>query len=85
MEDYKKIKKKDEKKKDKKPSTIQKIENIFKNNGDEEETRVFDSKVYDEIFNTSESLQRIIFGNEKKIKIKIMIKNPLILIMRIII
>ena len=68
LEDYKKFKKKDEKKKDKKPSTIQKIEKIFKNNGDEEETRVFDSKVYDEIFNTSESLQRIIFGIDKKSK-----------------
>lgn len=68
LEDYKKIKKNDEKKKNKKPSTIQKIENIFKNNGDDEETRVFDSKVYDEIFNTSESLQRIIFGIDKKSK-----------------
>ena len=68
LEDYKKIKKNDEKKKNKKPSTIQKIENIFKNNGDEEDTRVFDSKVYEEIFNTSESLQRIIFGIDKKSK-----------------
>ena len=65
LEDEKKIKMNDEKKKNKKISPLRKIEKIFKNE-DEEETRVFNSKVYEEILNTSESIPRIIFGIDDK-------------------
>ena len=65
LEDEKKIKMNDEKKKNKKISPLRKIEKIFKNE-DEEETRVFNSKIYEEILNTSESIQRIIFGIDNK-------------------
>lgn len=68
LEDYLKIKQFNEKKKKQKRSPLKKIQEIFKNNDDEEEvTRVFDSKVYEEILNTSgESIQRIMFGIDSK-------------------
>jgi hypothetical protein len=67
LEDYLKVKKYNEKNK-KQKSPLKKIQEIFKNNDDEEEvTRVFDSKVYEEILNTSgESIQRIMFGIDSK-------------------
>ena len=68
LEDYLKVKKNNEKKEKKKRSPLKKIQEIFKNNDNEEEvTRVFDSKVYEEILNTSgESIQRIMFGIDSK-------------------
>ena len=68
LEDYLKVKKNNEKKQEEKRSPLKKIQDIFKNNDNEEEvTRVFDSKVYEEILNTSgESIQRIMFGIDSK-------------------
>ena len=68
LEDYLKVKQINEKKNKQKRSPLKKIQEIFKNNDDEEEvTRVFDSKVYEEILNTSgESIQRIMFGIDSK-------------------
>ena len=68
LEDYLKVKKNNEKKEKEKRSPLKKIQEIFKNNDNEEEvTRVFDSKVYEEILNTSgESIQRIMFGIDSK-------------------
>ena len=68
LEDYLKVKKNNEKKQEEKRSPLKKIQEIFKNNDNEEEvTRVFDSKVYEEILNTSgESIQRIMFGIDSK-------------------
>ena len=41
------------------------IENIFEQDTEEEEvSRVFNSKAYDEILNTTESVKRIVFGIE---------------------
>ena len=74
LEDYLKVKKNNEKKQKQKRSPLKKIQEIFKNNDDEEEvTRVFDSKVYEEILNTSgESIQRIMFGIDSKSNHKVM-------------
>jgi hypothetical protein len=62
------VKKNNEKKQEEKRSPLKKIQEIFKKNDDEEQvTRVFDSKVYEEILNTSgESIQRIMFGIDSK-------------------
>ena len=64
IEDEKKFKMNNKNKKNKEISPLRKIENIFKN--EEEDTLVFNSKVYEDILNTSESLQRIIFGIDNK-------------------
>ena len=65
LEEYKKYLENKEKKKSKKNSPLKAIENIFKQDSDEEEdSKVFNSKAYDEILNTTESVKRIIFGIE---------------------
>ena len=65
LEEYKKYLINKEKKKNKKNSPLKAIENIFEQDSDEEDiSRVFNSKVYDEILNTSESVKRIVFGIE---------------------
>ena len=59
-------------KKKKLDNTLKKIENFFEQEtGQEEFSKVFDSKAYDEILNANESVKRIVFGiennkNEKK-------------------
>ena len=65
LEEYKKYLINKEKKKNKKNSPLKAIENFFEENNDEEEiSRVFNSKAYYDILNTSESVKRIIFGIE---------------------
>ena len=65
LEEYKKYLINKEKKKNKKNSPLKAIENFFEENTEEEEiSRVFNSKAYDEILNTSESVKRIVFGIE---------------------
>ena len=65
LEEYKKYLINKEKKKDKKASPLKAIENIFEQGTDDEEvSRVFNSKAYDEILNTTESVKRIVFGME---------------------
>ena len=67
LEEYKKYLINKEKKKNKKNSPLKAIENFFEENTEEEEiSRVFNSKAYDEILNTSESVKRIVFGIEDK-------------------
>ena len=69
LEEYKKYLINKEKKKNKENSPLKAIENIFEQDTYEEEgTKVFNSKVYDEILNTSESLKRIVFGIESNNK-----------------
>ena len=65
LEEYKKYLVNKEKKKNKKTSPLKAIENIFEQDTEEEEvSRVFNSKAYDEILNTTESVKRIVFGIE---------------------
>ena len=66
LEEYKKYLINKEKKKNKKSSPLKAIENFFEENTDEEEiSRVFNSKAYYDILNTSESVKRIVFGIEE--------------------
>ena len=56
-----------EKKKNKKTSPLKAIEHLFEQDTykyEEDGTKVFDSKAYDEILNASESIKRIMFGIE---------------------
>ena len=65
LEEYKKYLVNKEKKKNKQNSPLKAIENIFEQDINEEEvSRVFNSKAYDEILNTTESIKRIVFGIE---------------------
>ena len=79
LEEYKKYLINKEKKKNKKNSPLKAIENFFEENVDEEDiSKVFNSKAYDEILNTSESVKRIVFGledNKNKDIIKYINKN----------
>ena len=72
LEEYKKYLINKEKKKNQKNSPLKVIENFFEQDTNEEEvSKVFNSKAYDEILNAQGSVKRIIFGidnNENNIK-----------------
>ena len=65
LEEYKKYLINKEKKKNEKKSPLKAIENFFSEDTYEDnDTRVFNSKAYDEILNTAGSVKRIVFGIE---------------------
>ena len=76
LEEYKKYLVNKEKKKNKQNSPLKAIENIFEQDSNEEEaSKVFNSRAYYEILNTSESVPRIVFGIEDDNKVKNNSKN----------
>ena len=69
LEEYKKYLMNKEKKNKQKKSPLKAIENIFSaDTYEDNDTRVFNSKAYDEILNTTESVKRIAFGIENNNK-----------------